>query len=155
MYSSLIYDLPLLFPVLPRTSPLAQIRSSSISLQKSSGLPGISMKHGIWSYNTSHIKTGKCKPVEGKRFQKQAEESETAPTPTVRSSVRRLTIASIYAEDLVQTHSGYLIGGSGSVRDYELRLVGSVDFCVVSLTGQTPTILHLFHGIPQALPNVW
>ena len=48
---------------------------------------------------------------------------------------------SIYAEGLGQTHAGSLVVSSVFVRLYELRLVVSVDFLVVSLIFLIPTIL--------------
>ena len=78
-----------------------------------------------------------------KGSQRQATESETAPAPTVRVPQDQATHHSIYAEGLGQAHAGSLLSGSVSVTPYELRLVVSVCFIVVSLTPLAPTILPL------------
>lgn len=49
--------------------------------------------------------------------------------------------SNIYAEGLGQSHAGFLVVGSVSVRSYENRLVDSVDILVVSLTPLASTIL--------------
>ena len=71
-------------------SLLHQIHSIFISLQNRADTPEISIKPYIANWNkTRHIsKAGWVNLVEEKGFQEQAKESETSPTPTVRSCIK-------------------------------------------------------------------
>ena len=74
-------------------------------------------------------------PGKRKGSQKQANESETVSSHTIRSPIRRPRYTTItYAEGLGHTHPGSLIVGSVSVSPYKPRLADSVAFLVASLT---------------------
>lgn len=81
--------LPSLLPViiLP-PSLLSQIHCSFVSLQRTTGLPGISTKHGLTGCTkTRHkpsYKAGKATQLEGKG-PKRGKRVRDTPTPTIRS----------------------------------------------------------------------
>lgn len=98
-----------LFPCEPHLSS-PQINSSLVSLQKRTGLPRISTKDGIPIY--SRLSTSLCikaergNPVGEKEPPRQAKESKTPSTCTVRSPTRTPSYRTLtYEEDLGQTHS--------------------------------------------------
>jgi hypothetical protein len=67
--------------------------------RKRSGLSGISINHAYQAAvrlgTSSSIKARQGSPVGGKGFQKQEKEAETAPVPTVRSTIRRPSYTTI------------------------------------------------------------
>lgn len=74
---------PPCFPLSPDPPPL------SVSLQKRAVFPETSIKHGIRCHNNArYIPPNEDNPVGGNGSHEQAEESETASTPIVRSPTR-------------------------------------------------------------------
>ena len=90
--NSFMYYIWTSVPSTPHHLPFSLIHSSFISLQKMTDLPLISTSYAyqvaVRVGTSSGIQDGQGNPVEGKGSQKQATESETTPTPTVRSPTR-------------------------------------------------------------------
>lgn len=99
----------------PSTSPLPEIHSSSVTLQKRTGFPGISTKHDITSYNkTGHkfsYQNWMRQPCRRKSISRAGERGGDNFPSHCESCHKKTQINNDnrYAEDLAQTHAGSTI----------------------------------------------
>jgi hypothetical protein len=147
-YSSLTYSI--LTAVFPSSQPPLFPRPTPISLQ-------ITTKHSITVYNKPRHKS----PYHSWMRQSYRKKRVPKAGKNVRDSSTTIlcvcVCVCVCVFDPGQTHTGSLIADSVSVSLYEPWLVDSVDFLMVFLTplgSYNPSSPSLFHGIPQALPNV-
>ena len=119
----IVFLSPLMYYILttasPSSSPLGLPHSKTLlllSLQKRAGLPGISTKHGIPSYNKIRHFPSYWAWTRQPRMRNRSQSRQRvrdSPAPTVRRRpARKPNNPIIYAEGLGQTHAGSLIVSS-------------------------------------------
>lgn len=109
------------------TSPLSQIHSFSIFLQKMTSLPGISTEHHITRYNKTRNKPtyqGWVMQSSRRKGISRAGKMVRDTTPTVRGVPKNYQTDnhSIYAEELAQTLVDSMIAASDFVRPWGLLI---------------------------------
>lgn len=130
------FPLSLLLPD-PHThsSPLPQIHSSSVSLQKIVSAPGLSTEHCITSYSKTKYKSsyqsGARQTSRRKRVPRAGIRVRDTHMPTLKSSKNHQSNnCNVYADALVQTQTALAIAAPVSLSPYEPCVAHSVG-CVL------------------------